>query len=453
MKTASLAALVFASLLGAPIGAQPRGSAPLLEPVVLIGGHATVVVGTPAVLAAASDSAAVARALAACRIAGLPGDALQRRLVVADPAAPGEHVVFVVVPPAPAASDCSPAVTEGAALLARGIRVSGAGTWEPGSDLAAASVRIGGGPARQDSVQRQPTIVAPASREAGDTRVPTTLVVVLPADAFAPDARGDFPDVTVGLSRADAASRDEVLTMHSSRVRRIWYQLLPARVARTGDASAPARAALALLERGGLARADERAARLTIVDALLASGDSSAARIVLHDVLRDAPCLSPATASPGYGRMLDDLRPRGVRCTAVPLGRVALASLVPGLGQAVTGRRRAAWQVGGGTALLGAIGLGLRIAGDKRYDAYLAATDADAAETGYTNAASLRSASSGFAGAAALAWLLGGLDAVRAERAHRAELARQRDPGTRVSVRVAPDARRGTLRTGVALAW
>ena len=451
MKPTLVSALLLASFVGAPIGAQPRRSAPLLEPVVLIGDVATVVAGSAGALAAASDSAAVARALAACRITPVPEAALRRSLLP-DTSVHGGDVVFIVVPRASSAPGCDAAAMESPALLARGIRM---GTAEdPRGELRAVTIRIGGGPARADTVQRQPTLLVAASASAAlDTLAPATLLVSVPGEALVPDARGALPDVVVEIAPAGDAARAERLTMYAYNVSRAWHQLLPARLARLGDAAAPARAALALLHRGGLAREDERAARLTIVDALLAAGDSSAARIVLHDVLHDAPCLTRASASPGYARLLDDLRPRGVRCTVMPIGRVALASLVPGLGQAVTGRPRAAWQVGGGTALLGAISLGLRIAGDRRYDDYLAATDAESAEDGYTNAAGLRSASSGIAGATALAWLLGGIDAVRAERAHRAEMARQRDPATRVSVRVMPDAGRGTLRTGVAVAW
>jgi hypothetical protein len=446
--------LLVATLVAAPLAAQPRMTPrQLFEPVVLIGSHASVVVGAPEALAAASDSAAVMRALAACRVASLGEDALQRRIVWPDSATRGAHVVFVVVPPAPVASDCDPTVTEGAALLARGIRVTGALAWAPRSDLIGAEVRIGGGPFRADSVQRQPTIMVTASREAGDTRVPMLTAIVLPADAFAPDVHGDLPDVTIGVSRQDDAARDELLTMYAYNVRRVWYQLLPERLARLGDAAAPARAAVARLRGGALTREGERAARLQVADALLAGGDSSAARVVLHDVMHDAPCLTLASASPAFQRVVDDVRPRGVRCTVMPIGRVALASLVPGLGQAVTGRRGAAWKIGGGTVLLGAMSLGLRIAGNSRYDEYVVATDADAAEDAYDNAAELRTTSTGIAGAAAIAWLLGGIDAVRAERAHRADVASQRDPGTRVSVRVAPGAKRGTLQTGVVIAW
>ena len=456
MKPASLSALLLASLLasplGAPIGAQPRRSVPLTDPVVLIGDVATVVAGSASALAAASDTAALARALAACRITSVPEAALRRRLV------PGTFadgdVVFIVVPRASAAPNCEAAAVENPALLARGIRMSRDATHDPRTDLRAATVRIGGGPVRADAVQRWPTLVVTALAAATlDTLAPATLVVTVPGEAFVPDATGALPDVVVEIAPADGAAPAERLTMYAYNVSRAWHQVLPVRLARLGDAAAPAHAALALLHRGGLTREDERAARLTIADALLAGGDSSAARIVLHDVLHDAPCLTLASASPGYARMLDDLRPRGVRCTVTPIGRVALASLVPGLGHAVTGRRRTAWQVGGGTLLLGAISLGLRMAGDARYDDYLVATDAEAAEDGYNNAAGLRTASSGVAGAAALAWLLGGIDAVRAERAHRAELARQRDPGARVTVRVTPDASRGTLHTGVAVTW
>ena len=91
--------LLASALVAAPIEAQPRMTPrQLFEPVVLIGSHASVVAGAPGAIAAASDSATVMRALAACRIGTLPAGALERRVVRPDSASRGEHVVFVVVP-------------------------------------------------------------------------------------------------------------------------------------------------------------------------------------------------------------------------------------------------------------------------------------------------------------------------------------------------------------------
>ena len=438
--------------IAVPAAAQPRAASQLREPVVLVGDRVALVAGPPELLAAAGDSAGIARTLASCGVAAIPDEALRRLMFAPGVPARGDRIVFVVLPAVPAPPACEVAATRSAALMVRGIRVAADARLAPQPLLTGVQLRVGDGVARTDSVERLPAVLVTAAGDARDAIAPSILVVTVPADAFSPDARGAIRDVAIDVARADGAAGGERLTMYEHNVRRIWYQLLPGRLA---SAPADARAAAERLLDGALAREDERTARLAVADALLAGGDSIAARVLLGDVLREAPCLVLASATPARARLLDDLRPRDVRCTVTPASRVVLASLVPGLGQAVTGRPRLGWSVAGGTALLGAISLGLRMAGNSKYDDYQAATSADLAEDSYSTAAQLRTASTGVAGAAALAWLLAGVDAIRHERAHRAEVERQRDYGrrTRVSARMTPGITPGALHMGVAFTW
>jgi hypothetical protein len=135
----------------------------------------------------------------------------------------------------------------------------------------------------------------------------------------------------------------------------------------------------------------------------------------------------------------------------VPIAKVAAASLVPGLGQAVIGRRRRALGVAAGTVLLGVTGLYLRGVADDRYDEYHRALTIDQASLKYDRAMEFRRASAGAYAVAGAIWALAGVDAVRAERAHRRDVARTTDD--RVALRLLPAATSGGVTMGVALAW
>ena len=473
--------LVVASLAAmAPVGAQ-AGSPRTAQPVVLIGEHVSLIAGAPDVLARASDSALVARAFAACHVTAPPE--VQEGRVVPGVDTSGAYIVLMVVPRAATPAACDATASEGAALLARAIRLVDPMNAELLPDVASVSAHVRGGPPLVATATRVPTIVT--ARPGMRPPAPSTLVVLLPAGAFAPDAGGQLPDVTFELSLAGSTTAVERLTMSSYFVRMLWFQGLAGQLARLGEtasASPPlhlpqpadtalrsahalhaggsrgAAAVVAVARLGARQTSDEDRliARLIVADALLAGGDTIGARVPLAEALVDAPCLTLGSASPAYARLLDDLRPRDVRCTVTPLRRVALAAMVPGLGYAVTGHRIVAWQVGAGTALLGALTFAMHVRGDAEYDRYVDAENEGRAAEHYNHADELRTSASGLGVATALAWVLSGINAVRAEHGHRAEVARVREfdmRTPRMSMRVRPDAAAGALRMEVRATW
>src|SRR5262249_32691782 len=104
-----------------------------------------------------------------------------------------------------------------------------------------------------------------------------------------------------------------------------------------------------------LSREDERLARMLVASALLTSGDANAARVIFPDVPAASPCVPLSAARAAEERILDEMRPP-VRCEVAALGHVAVASLVPGLGQAAIGSRTGAIFVA--TAFTVAAGVG-----------------------------------------------------------------------------------------------
>lgn len=440
--------VVFATGALAPAVAAGQGAgAPLPAPTVIIGRHASVVVGAPAALAAASDSAAVVQTLARC----LPG--YRDAAAVAQATAPagsgmpdgGEHALVLVVPASDyLAASCDTRVLAGPALLARGIQFVGAKGYDARVDVVAATLVVDGRTVEPTDVERVPAHVIPPAPEA---RVPSWLVLALPSNVLAPDAGGRFPAVTLRGTSADGAA-PESFSIPAEHLRALWYALIPRRLASSGEATA----ALDRLAAPGLSREDTRAARMRLATAALGAGDTAAARVVLGDVLADAPCLTISRTQPEYGRLVDAMRPPA-RCETIPARRILLRGLVPGLALRAVGRPRSAVINAGATLAAAGVGAAFLSSAHAAHERYMTARTVIDATDAWQRATDARGSARNAFVAAGAVWVGGVVHGLLTERAYGRELARVREYDRQPRVGVLPGTRGGAAVIAVSVPW
>ena len=453
---------------------------PAPPPVVLFGKRVSVVVGTPRAIAQASDSVSVARALETCPSAfrGSFNVAYAHEPAGVRGASRDDRLLIVLVPTSNPANACA-ANASSPALLARGIQFGSPATFDLDNYFRGIEVSARGRPVPLDSSAHRP-LVAISGSIAQPIGPPSQITTWISTEYLAPDVAGRFPEVTLRISPADSSPPENVI-LAGELLRDMWHDLIAARIEKLGDARmvhapmhlpsprdkhlreahalysagqvvAAARIAEQRLSVGDLSSEDARAARMLIVGALLAHDDSSAARVVLTDVLADAPCL---TLSEGQGpaeRLIDALRPPA-RCSVTPLRRVLLASLVPGMGQAVTGNRPGAF-VGAAATGTGAVAAwALARNGDQAYRRYLDARSTDEVANAYSDATRARRAARVVLGCAATAWLVAGTTAVFNEWGHTRAVARTHDYDLLPTVGLLPNEHGSEARISMSVTW
>ena len=478
--TLRLITLAFVSMPWS-LWSQEPARIPARSPVVLFGRRVSILIAAPRALAQTSDSLSLAHALEGCpaAIRGAFAAAYANEPVGVRGASRDDRVVFVVVPASGLYNICDASAAFNPALLARGVQIVAPATEEPGSDLDIVEVSVGGRSIPVDSTVRRPvvSIVGPSTQH---TNRQSQITTWISSDSLPPDAAGRLPDVTVQVSAADSSSPD-VVRLSGEALRDMWHDVIVARIEKHSDARtaraplhvplpadkplreahalysagrvmAAARIAEARLGADDLSREDARAARMLIAGALLAYNDTSAARIILRDVVADAPCLTFSDNEIAAERLIEAMRPPA-RCSTVPLRRVMLASLIPGMGYAAIGHRTSA-VIAAGLTSAGAVGAWtMAKSGDRAYRRYLDARTTADATSAYSDAASSRRAARVAVGYAAGAWLLAGATSVLAERAHARSIARVRDYDLRPTVGLLPDVNGGEARLAMSVTW
>lgn len=460
--------------------AQESTRIPAQPPVVLFGRRVNVVVAAPRALAQGSDSLRLAHALETCppAIRGAFPIAYANEPTGARGAFRDDRVVFIVVPTSISSGGCYAIAPSDPALLTRGVQVVATSALDARNDIRAVEVSVGGQVVPADSSFHRPVVTLAGSAQSNGP--PSQVAVWIPARYLAPDATGHFPEVALRVSTADSSPPD-VVRLAGEPLRGIWRDLIVARIERLGDARAvrapmqlplpkdnALRQAHALYSSGQvvaaakiaeqrlaanqLSREDTRAARMLIAGTLLAYDDSSVARILLADVLADAPCLTLSGGQAATARMLDALRPPA-RCSVMPLGRVLLASLVPGMGYEVTGNRGVAVVAAGLTSVGAAMAWNLGRTGDQAYHRYLDARSTTEALSAYDDATRSRRKARVALGYMAAAWFLAGSTAVVAEQFHARHVAHVHDYDVRPTVGWLPDARGGEARISMRVTW
>ncbi|HEX8724860.1 MAG TPA: hypothetical protein VF737_05665 [Gemmatimonadaceae bacterium] len=269
------------------------------------------------------------------------------------------------------------------AIRAAGVQfLAGAAELHPTDDVRSATVSLRG-QLLHPVVAAQTATVLIGPNGAIQAPTPGSVRLYFAPDAFRPDARGRFASAVVSVTTADARRHDSVV-LPDSVLADAWREFTTWRLKSlsgtppmadlprfatpvdTGYQRAAALyaggrqldAALAVARRRDEYRAptdttpDGWFADLLIGSVFLAHGDSAAGRVEYANALDHAPCLQ-LSAHEEFNRVLDQLRPSGVRCSSVPLHRQLLWGLVvPGGGQWVHGDR-----VGGGVVSVLTVGM------------------------------------------------------------------------------------------------
>ncbi len=285
------------------------------------------------------------------------------------------------------------------------------------------------------SARTASVLVGPHGRVMAPT--PGSVRLYFAPDAFQPDARGRFASGVVDVTTGDTKRRDSVV-LPDSVLGDVWGEFTTWRLGQLRAASsmrelprlrAPHdtayRGAAALYAGGHAVEAAMEAARrrersggaparpedqwfadLLIGSVFLAHDDSVPGRVEYASALDRAPCLQ-LSAHHDFDRVLDELRPAGVRCTSVPLVReLAWGVAVPGGGQWVHGNRVGGAAVSVLTVGLFALALEQHLRAQSQFDAYRSAVPPADIGAMLDRANATERSASGDAIAAAGVWLM-----------------------------------------------
>ena len=288
-----------------------------------------------------------------------------------------------------------------AAVRAAGVQFLATGAVAgPRNDIRAATVTFRGRSLSPVFAARTPSVlVGPHGRVMAST--PGSVRLYFAPDVFQPDARGRFASGVVDVTTGDTARHDSVV-LPDSVLGDVWREFTTWRLGQLRAASSTPelprlrvpddtgyRRAAALYTGGHAVEAAVEVARrrerfggapvrpadgwfanLLIGSVFLAHGDSVPGRVEYASALDQAPCLR-LSAHQDFDRVLDQLRPAGVRCTSVPLLRqLAWGVAVPGGGQWVHGNHVGGAAVSVLTVGLLALALEQHSRAQSQFDAY-----------------------------------------------------------------------------------
>ena len=281
-----------------------------------------------------------------------------------------------------------------------------------------------------------------SGQSAGGGRVDQFRLYLTP-EQLGPDSSGRFAPLQVQVTSGDKAA--STVTIPAPAVAQAWKDLLPWRLSQTatppahpsgtGVAPAPASdpvvaagvasyregkprdAALTLHARlygPQLSSTDLTQARVFLALSLLALDDRRDARVYANDVLEAEPCFTLA-----QGSVPEEWRQVFVTAAPTPsrgkchrsMGKVLLASIIPGGGQFATGRP--AWggvllAVGGTCAVLA---ISHYSSYKTAYDNYQSATDTEGAQTYFDEASHQKSQAQAYGIGAVAVIVVGGIEA------------------------------------------
>lgn len=490
MRALGLGVACALALAGTPAAARTQG----VDPILVRGRRADVLVHAPAARDSAADAARLAHLVAGCRLAMeiLPADSAD---FVSRPAPPfpldvwqvRDAIVLVVLPVADRLVDCDDPRAQAALAPVRGLRVTLDTTYTDSRDIGEVIVRRG------DQVLRPMVVERHAVRRlgAGGFRTPRDAYLRLAFDraTLDPGPTGVSDDLSVEV-RSPSGEVGERIALPWVAVRIAWESSLAARPALGATLAAPVALRAPADPRLGALHAAygageqervlqlavpqflgaptngtvRREARLHATLALLALGDTASARVVGATLLQDAPCLTfDAAAAEGARTVLAGLRRPVARCEAQSTRRTLLrGALLPGFARPGTGARMDTRLL----VTLGAVGataaaVRLHAIAHERYDSYLAyqarvvgpnEMNRDVQKL-HREAERARHASVTFGTAGTAIWVGQGLLALRRERAFAAQLAAVQDLGRARVVRLAPSAGPSALGLTLSYTW
>lgn len=432
-------------------------------PIVVQGGRFEVLALSPLAALDLARDEALAPIVAACGPQLQIADADRAELIASDPweafdraAAREPTFSFTIVPVQAVMADCGAGELARHAALARGIRFGRQAFYNASNDALRAQLWVNGAAVEPVLAGRASVTQVAQARVMQDGTAQVRLFV-LPS-MVAPTVAGRMPQVELWVWNAKDAVPDRI-PVPVAVLRRLWDAELRWRAERiangavvaiadgrpvlpmprdtvlrfarsrldAGDHRAAAVASVDRLRGGDLAGEDLRIGRLQLAFAFDAEGETDGARVVVADALSEDPCLSFAAGTGArFVRMLDAGRPPA-RCTSVPLAKVALFSVVPGMGQ-LAGRRRTGMAFAVAATTVGGLVLASTQHAQARelHTEYNAITGFEALEEiievrvrdYYVRAQRKRDAANTMAAVAIGAWVVGGIEAVLAEHWH-----------------------------------
>ncbi len=379
-------------------------------------------------------------------------------------------VTIAIVPAHSPMIDCGASQAARHAALARGIRFGRNPNYSASNDAVRAELVVGGERKTPLLAGRAEVTQVAQGRlwENGTGQVR----LYVPIDAMRPTAAGRFPRVELHVWNAVNAFPD-TLVVPAASLRALWDSELHWRAARlanatvvtatdarpvlpmprdsvlrrsrerldAGDHRAAAVLALARLEQGRLEREEQRIGRLQLAFAFDAEGEVAGRDLAVAEVMREEPCLEfDDRAGERYRAMLEPAR-SSARCTWHSSTRMALLSIVPGLGQAASQGRTGIGVLAAG-AVIGAFVMGKAAHADSKalYEQYQQFMGSNAgAASAYDRVESAQARGNTLIMAGTALWLATGIEAVLAERRHRAHIERvSRYGSARAGVGIVP---------------
>lgn len=492
--TSTLALGLGAACALALAGVSTAAPAQGVDPILVRGRRADVLVHAPAARDSAADAARLAHLVAGCRLAMEihPADSAD---FVSRPAPPfpldvwqvRDAVVLIVLPAAERLVDCDDPRTQAALAPVRGLRVTLDTTYSDSRDIGEVIVRRG------EQVLRPMVVERHAMRRlgAGGFRTPRDAYLRLAFDraTLDPGPTGVSDDLTVEV-RSPSGEVGERIALPWVAVRVAWESSLAARpvlgatVVAPVALRAPADPRLGALHSAYGAGEQERVVRLAVPHflgaptneavrrdarlhatlALLALGDTASARVVGATLLQDAPCLTfDPVAAEGARTVLAALRRPTARCEAQSTRRTLLrGALLPGFARPGSGARMDSRVLVGLTAI-GATVAAVRLhdIAHEHYGTYLAYQARYVAPSEinsdmqklHSKAEQARHASVAVGTIGAAVWIGQGLLALRRERAFAADLAAVQGLGRARVARLAPSVGPSALGLTLSFSW